>query len=411
MTVPRRRWRFTIRVRLTLLYAVAFFLAGAALVGVMYFFMGQALDRQVTARLGITQHLPQSTPTDPASQQRAHQEQEQLRVQFERDRDDTLNSMLITSLVALGIVGVAAGGLGWLLAGRALHPLQQITTTARRVADRSLHERIALEGPDDEIKDLADTIDAMLERLDRSFDSQRRFVANASHELRTPLTINRTLIEVALDDPRTDEPLRQLGRNLLSVNERHERLIDGLLTLASSEQGVIDPAPVDLADIVRHVTTESEDAARAAGVDVRAHLEPAPVTGDGLLLERLAQNLIDNAIRYNLRERGEITVTTETIDDSAHLTVENTGPAIPPYEIPSLFDPFRRVPTGERLADSSPASDSRGAGLGLSIVRSVAHAHGGDVRASTREGGGLSIRVRLPVAPERSLRAESRPMI
>jgi signal transduction histidine kinase len=365
----------------------------------MYFFMGQALDRQVTARLGITQHLPQPTPTDPVSQERAHQEQEQLRVQFERDRDETLSSMLITSLVALGIVGVAAGGLGWLLAGRALHPLQQITATARRVADRSLHERIALEGPHDEIQDLADTIDAMLERLDRSFDSQRRFVANASHELRTPLTINRTLIEVALDDPRADEPLRQLGRTLLAVNERHERLIDGLLTLASSEQGLTDPAPVDLADIVRHVTTESADAARAAGVDMRTHLQPAPVKGDGVLLERLAQNLIDNAIRYNLRERGEITVTTERIDDSAHLTVENTGPAIPPYEIPSLFDPFRRVPTSERRADSSSASGNRGAGLGLSIVRSVAHAHGGDVRASPREGGGLSIGVWLPMAP------------
>jgi signal transduction histidine kinase len=138
---------------------------------------------------------------------------------------------------------------------------------------------------------------------------------------------------------------------------------------------------------------------------MRTHLQPAPVKGDGVLLERLAQNLIDNAIRYNLRERGEITVTTERIDDSAHLTVVNTGPAIPPYEIPSLFDPFRRVPTGERRADSSSASGNRGAGLGLSIVRSVAHAHGGDVRASPREGGGLSIGVWLPMAPERSLPA------
>ncbi|HEY2966279.1 MAG TPA: HAMP domain-containing sensor histidine kinase [Actinomycetota bacterium] len=251
----------------------------------------------------------------------------------------------------------------------------------------------------------------MLERLDRSFDSQRRFVANASHELRTPLTINRTLIEVALDDPRTDEPLRQLGRNLLAVNERHERLIDGLLTLASSEQGLTDPAPVDLADIVRHVTTESDNAARAVGVDMRTHLQPAPVKGDGVLLERLAQNLIDNAIRYNVREGGEITVITATVDDGALLAVDNTGPAIPQYEIPSLFDPFRRVPTSERLADSSAASGNRGAGLGLSIVRSVAHAHGGEVHASPREGGGLSIRVRLPLVPERSLRAEPRPMI
>ena len=404
MTIPRRRLRSTIRVRLTLLYAAAFFLAGAALVGLMYFFLGQALDRQVTARVGIIQHLPQSTPTDPASQQRAHQQQQELLAQFERDRDDTLRSMLITSLVALGVVGVAGGGLGWFLAGRALHPLQQITATARRVADRSLHERIALEGPHDEIKDLADTFDAMLERLDRSFDSQRRFVANASHELRTPLTINRTLIEVALDNPRADESLRQLGANLLAVNERHERLIDGLLTLASSEQGIADPTPVDLADIVRHVTTESQGTAQAAGIDVRTHLRPAPVAGDPVLLERLAQNLLDNAIRYNLPEQGEITVTTDTIDDNARLTVENTGPPVPPYEIPSLFEPFRRVPTTERVADSRIPSTNRGAGLGLSNVRSVAHAHGGEVDASPREDGGLKVRVRLPAAPEKSRR-------
>src|SRR5262249_16988457 len=190
----------------------------------------------------------------------------------DRDRDDPLNAMLVASLVALGAVGVIAAGLGWLLAGRALHPLQQVTATARRVADRSLQERIALDGPHDEIKDLADTFNAMLERLDRSFESQRRFVANASHELRTPLTINRTLIEVALDDPQASESLRQLGATLLAVNQRHERLIDGLLTLASSEQRVTEPTPVDLADIARHITTESQGAAHAAHVDIRTHL-------------------------------------------------------------------------------------------------------------------------------------------
>jgi signal transduction histidine kinase len=396
----RRRWRFTIRVRLTLLYAAAFFLAGATLVGLMYFFMGQALDRQVTARLGITQHLSQPTPTDSASQERAHQQQEQLRAQFERDRDDTLNTMLITSLVALGVVGVAAGGLGWLLAGRALGPLQQVTATARRVADRSLHERIALDGPHDEIKHLADTFDAMLGRLDRSFDSQRRFVANASHELRTPLTINRTLIEVALDDPRADESLQQLGANLLAINERHERLIDGLLTLASSEQGLTEPIPVDLADVAGHVTRESRGAAQAAGIDIRTDLWPAPVAGDPVLLERLVQNLMDNAIRYNLPEHGEIIVTTNTDAEDVRLTVENSGPQVPLYEIPTLFEPFRRAPASERLADSMIPSTTRGAGLGLSIVRSVAHAHGGDVDASPRNGGGLTVRVLLPAAPE-----------
>jgi signal transduction histidine kinase len=411
MTTPRRFWRSTIRVRLTLLYAVAFFLAGLALVTVMYFALGQALDRQLTARIGVTEHLPGLTPTEPGAQQAAHETQEELRAQFEQDRDDTLNTMLIASLVALGVVGVIAGGFGWLLAGRALHPLQQIATTARRVADRSLHERIALNGPDDEIKDLADTFDAMLERLDRSFDSQRRFVANASHELRTPLTINRSLIEVALDDPQANESLRQLGGTLLAVNQRHERLIDGLLTLASSEQGITDPTPVDLADIARHITSESRGAAHAAGVDIRTHLQPAPVTGDPVLLERLTQNLLDNAIRYNLPAHFQVTVTTETVDDVAHLTVDNIGPPVSPYEVPSLFEPFRRLPTTERLAEptTSDTSTSRGAGLGLSIVRSVAHAHGGDVQASPREDGGLTVQVRLLATPEGPISNSAQP--
>jgi signal transduction histidine kinase len=403
MTTPRRQRRSTVRVRLTVLYAGAFFLAGAALVTVMYFVLQAALDRQVTARVGIAEHLPESTTTAPGSTQDAHKAQEALRAQFQQDRDDTLNTMLIASLIGLGGVGLIAGGFGWLLAGRALHPLQQVTATARRVADRSLHERIALDGPDDEIKDLADTFDAMLERLDRSFDSQRRFVANASHELRTPLTINRALIEVALDKPQTNEPLRQLGATLLAVNQRNERLIDGLLTLASSEQRITDPTPVDLADIARHITTESRPAAHTAGVDIHVDLQRAPVTGDPVLLERLTQNLLDNAIRYNLPEHGEITVSTDTADDNAHLTVENTGPAIPPYEVPRLFEPFRRLATTERLADSTQASTSRGAGLGLSIVRSVANAHGGDVHASPRADGGLTVQIRLPAAPEASI--------
>ncbi len=304
--------------------------------------------------------------------------------------------MLIASLVALGVIGVAAGGFGWLLAGRALAPLQHITATARRVADRSLHERIALDGPHDEIKDLADTFDAMLERLDQAFDSQRRFVANASHELRTPLAINRTLIEVALDNPDASDSLRQLGGTLLAVNQRHERLIDGMLTLASGEQAIIDPAPVDLADIAGHLTTQSHPAAQTAGIDMRTDLRPAPVMGDPILLERLTQNLLDNAIRYNLPEGGHVTVTTGTVDGNALLTVANTGPPVPAYEIPGLFEPFRRLPATERLADPTTPTGGQGAGLGLSIVRSVARAHGGDVHAIPRPDGGLTIHVRLP---------------
>ena len=399
MTTTRGWWRSTIRLRLTLLYAGAFFVAGAALVAVMYFILGQALDRQVTARVGITQHLPEPSSAESDGQQAAHAAQDALRAQFDKDRDDTLDSMLIASLVALGVVGVAAGGFGWLLAGRALQPLQQITATARRVADRSLHERIALDGPDDEIKDLADTFDAMLERLDRSFDTQRRFVANASHELRTPLTISRALIEVAIGDPQADEPLRRLAATLLGVNQRHERLIDGLLTLASSEQGLTDRIPVDLADIARHITAESQAAAHAASIEIRTELRSAPVLGDPVLLERLTQNLVDNAIRYNIAEHGEIIVTTDIVDGHAQLTVDNTGPPVPAYDVPTLFEPFRRLATTERLADSAEVSTSRGAGLGLSIVRSVAHAHGGDVNATPRDDGGLSVHVRLPARP------------
>ncbi len=361
----------SIRVRLTLLYAGAFFVAGAALVTFMHFFLGHALDRQLTARHGITEQIGNHLPADA---------QQAIQDQFEQDRAQTLHTMFAASVAALGVVGVGATGFGWLMAGRALRPLQQITATARRVADRSLHERIALQGPADELKDLADTFDEMLERLDHSFDSQRRFVANASHELRTPLTLNRTLIEVTLDDPEAHPSLRQLGTTLLAINQRHERLIDGLLTLASSEQSIAEPSTVDLADVARHVVGDKQ---------VRTGLWPAPVMGDPVLLERLVTNLIDNATRYNLPEHGTVEVTTEVADDHAQLTVENTGPVIPAYDVPALFQPFRRLPASDRVA-------SQGAGLGLSIVAAIAQAHGGEVRAQPRGGGGLVVRVRIP---------------
>jgi signal transduction histidine kinase len=402
MITPRRWWRSTIRVRLTLLYTGAFFLAGAMLVALMYFFMGQVLNRQLATRIVITdEHLRGTTAGGPeASRLVIREAQEELWAQFRQDRDNTLDTMLIASLISLGVVGVVAGGFGWFVAGHALRPLREITATARRVADRSLHERIALAGPDDEIKDLADTLDAMLERLDHSFDSQRRFVANASHELRTPLTINRTLIEVALDNPQADESLRQLGITLLAVNQRHERLIDGLLTLASSEQGVTEFISVDLADVASHVLSECHDAAQRAGISVHTDLGSAPVAGDPILLERLTQNLVQNALHYNLPEKGWISVTTHVIDHSAQLVVENAGPPVPPYEVPNLFQPFRRLPALERLAHPASLSGNRGAGLGLSIVQSVARAHGGDVHASPRKEGGLVVRVRLQARPD-----------
>jgi signal transduction histidine kinase len=405
MSALRRWWPSKIRIRLTLLYAGAFFLAGAVLVALMMLYLTHALDGQLTARMAATDQLHESMAT--GSPHLPSDVEQQLRVQFQDDRDHVLRAMLFASLMSLGVVGLLAAGFGWLMAGRALRPLQHITATARRVADRSLHERIALDGPDDEIKDLADTFDAMLERLDRSFDSQRRFVANASHELRTPLTLNRTLLEVALDDPRANDSVRQLGTTLLAVNQRHERLIDGLLTLASSEQTIGHAADVDLADIAQHITTECR-AAEPATVDIRTDLRPAPVSGDPVLLERLAQNLIDNAVRYNLSEHGVVIVTTEVVDGQSALTVENTGPAVPSYEIPTLFQPFRRLPPTERLAPGGTVPAGRGAGLGLSIVSAVAHAHGGNVHAQPRDDGGLTVRVRLPAAPPTAARATER---
>lgn len=237
----------------------------------------------------------------------------------------------------------------------------------------------------------------MLERLDRSFDSQRRFVANASHELRTPLAINRTLIEVALDQPGAPESLRQLGTTLLAVNGRHERLIDGLLVLAGSEQRLIERRYADLAEIARHVAGLAERQAQEADVEVRTVLGSAPVAGDPVLLERLVHNLIDNAIRYN-HSGGWVDVRTEKAGRQSRIVVDNTGPEVPDYDIDGLFEPFRRLTGTTRRAE--PTS-TRGAGLGLSIVRSVVQAHGGSVTAAARSSGGLRVTVVLPAAGSR----------
>jgi signal transduction histidine kinase len=380
-----RRPVLTLRLRLTLLYGGLLAVVAATLLVVALV----VLDRAV-----------RSLPRFPPGVRLQFGDGSSLTSeQFSQLVRDSARSELLRSaglvFAVVAVVGVAAA---YVLAGRALQPVSRVTSTARRLSDETLDQRIALDGPADELKELADTFDAMLARLDAAFDSQRRFVANASHELRTPLTINRTLIEVALANPRADEPLRQLGANLLAVNQRHERLIDGLLTLASGEQGIIDPARVDLADVARHLTAEFRRTAHSGEIDIKTHLEPAPVAGDPVLLERLVQNLLDNAVRYNLPQRGQVTVTTGTTAEGVYLTLENTGPAVPPYEIPSLFEPFRRMPTTERRADPAITSIPRGAGLGLSIVRAVARAHGGDVQAMPRADGGLIAQVRLPEA-------------
>jgi signal transduction histidine kinase len=269
----------------------------------------------------------------------------------------------------------------WFAAGRTLRPLAEITATARRVADRNLHERIGLTGPRDELKRLADTFDDMLARLDAAFAAQRRFAANASHELKTPLAINRTLIEVALSHPDPSPDVRRLGETLLVVNARHERLIDGLLLLARGDLTPADAVPVDLAEVTAHV------AALHGVTDVT--VRPVPVSGDPVLLERMVQNLVENAVAYN-RPGGTVTVT--CADGS--LTVSNTGPEIAPFEVERLFEPFQRL--------TDRVGSARGTGLGLSIVRAIARAHGLTAAATPNPGGGLTVTVSSSEPPRRS---------
>lgn len=380
--------RLTIRGRLTLIYGGLFLLAGIVLLGVTYVLVSQQLpggNVLITSGPSEEQMVSPPPPGSPATLQTYAR-------QVVRDtRDNALQSLLTQGGIALGIVVVVAGGFGWLVAGRALQPLHRVTETARRIAnapaaDRGLHERIGLDGPNDEIKDLADTFDMMLERLDNSFDGQRRFIANASHELRTPLTLNRALLEVAVRRKDASPEIRQLGETLLEINARHERLIDGLLVLAKSENELAERSYVDLADIVEHVVAQVPP----GPVTVRAEPGEAPTTGNAVLLERLVQNLVDNGVRHNVAEDGWVRVTTSTgPDGSAVLVVSNTGPVVPRYEVPSLFEPFRRLGV-DRLATAP------GAGLGLSIVQAVARAHGGTVHAQPRDGGGLVVTVTLP---------------
>jgi len=424
MTLPDR-WN-TIRLRLTLLYGVAFFIAGLLFIGTMYFQLSSVIGQQLIYSSVVgPQHMPDGativvpdgtaleptivrieragsdvlTPADlPLALREGFEAINEAEERFTATRAAALRRVMMVSLISLLTVSAIAALLGWVLAGQALRPLRQITATARSIADRNLHQRINLQGPQDEIKDLADTLDNMLERLDHAFDSQQRFIANASHELRTPLSINRTLIEVALlKEGRNDTAFAHFGANLLAINQRHERLIDGLLMLASSDQAVTDRHPVDMADVARHVLSECEAKALAAGVTVHIDLTPAPCTGDSVLLERLLQNLIDNAIRYNLAQDGWIRLTTGSdVQGRANVTVENSGPVIPVYEVPHLFEPFRRLSSIERQADLAGSLGRRGAGLGLSIVRSIVTSHGGELFAVARPSGGLAINFWLP---------------
>ena len=381
-----RQPRLSMRTRLTVLYGGLFLIAGGVLIAILYMifsrnFPGAPLAEGIFAPPG--RHPP--PPRPPLSRA----EMQAVGQQLGRHRDEMISSLLWESLVALAAVTAAAVGFGWLMAGRALRAVRHITDTARRVAGSNLHERIALTGPQDELKELADTFDAMLERLDASFDGQRHFAANASHELRTPLATSRTLLEVAVAQQRVPAELRQVIDSVLAASARSELILDGLLTLARCENQVTERLPVDLSDIAAGAVEETAAEAAAAGVTVDAAPFPAPTAGDPVLLERLALNLVRNGIQHN-HPGGWVTVTTRmaAAPGTCELEVINSGPLVPPDQVGTLFDPFRRL-GGNRTANP------HGAGLGLSIVRSIVQAHGGQLAADARADGGLTVRIRL----------------
>ncbi|GIH99619.1 hypothetical protein Pta02_16280 [Planobispora takensis] len=372
--------RVSIRWRLTLTYGALFFIAGALLLLVIYMMVGWVLD---SAWPEFPLRLDTVEPNLAADIERQWNWYQHTAIYGVR------RTLLIRSLLALAGVGILALVIGYLVADRALKPIQQMTATARKLSGSTLaHERIDLKGPDDELKELADTFDAMLTRLNVAFDTQRRFVANASHELRTPLTINRTVLEIALGDPEASQDLKALGRTLLEVNARNERLIEGLLLLARSERELSVRKPVDVKDVAETAVEQLAPRAEEADVTVVSEIQSAETVGDPVLLERCVANLVENAIKHNLPESGHVWVRAGMVEGALVVQVANTGPHVPAYEVSSLFEPFRRL-NAERV------DSSKGAGLGLSIVRAVVRAHGGNVTAVPRDGGGLVVTVRL----------------
>lgn len=381
----------TIRLRLTLVYGSLFLVCGAALLTITYVLV----RRQYTGNFFITtgkqsliaiaQKGPSFRVGGVGTGRVVGPNPAQIIAAAHAQSAAALHQLLINSGIALAIMAVLALWLGWVIAGRALAPLRTITNAARDISASNLHKRLALEGPDDELKQLGTTFDGLLGRLEASFDAQRQFVANASHELRTPLTLERALLEVALSDPYASvESLRRTCEQVLAVGEQQERLIEALLTLSRSQRGLADHEPVDLAAI----TAAAAGAVDHDGLVFDTTFEPAETTGDPRLVERLAANLIGNAVHYNV-PHGHVGVDTRTHAGHAVLTVTNTGPKVPPGELGRLFRPFQRF-------DADRAGEADGVGLGLSIVDAIARAHSATITTRAQPEGGLRIEIAFP---------------
>jgi signal transduction histidine kinase len=407
----RSRFPRTVRVRLAIVFAVLFLLGGALLLAVTDLLLVHSLPAvsssgltgaeltKLTAACHVAQQGSRSASQLQPSQSIGACERLAVAAAdaaAARQRASALHELPIVSLIGLAVMTVASGALGWVMAGRVLRPVKAITGAARRASGRHLGERVGLRGPRDELKELADTFDEMLDRLDTAFSSQRRFVADASHELRTPLTLMRTAIDVTLAKPdRSKEQVEAMAATIRRSVDNAEQLIDALLALAVSERDPTDVELVDLATVVEDALDDAGELVQQRGIRVTANLDEAQVNGDSTLMERLACNLVENAVRHNL-DGGWIDIRTRTDGESACLEISNSGQLIASQLTESLFEPFRRV--GERT------TNVKGVGLGLAIVRAIVTAHRGAVTARSRTEGGLTLSVSLPRAnPDPSL--------
>lgn len=390
--------RHTARMRLTLVYSGLFLFSGVALLTITNVLARQATQNGYYFREsdGVIVAGPSGSPTvmrPPADLPPQLQSQiKQIETQALRQHDADLEQLLVGSGIALAIMTVGSLAFGWVVAGRVLRPVRDITTTTRRISANNLHERLALDGPDDEFKALADTLDGLLGRLEASFESQRNFVANASHELRTPLTIQRTLIQVALADPNASvDSVRSVCEDVLACGEEQERIIEALLTLASSAQGLDHRELVDLVTITKDVMRAANPEIERGGLQVNTAIYPASIMGDPRLIRRLVANLVDNAVHHNVRH-GHVDVATGTKGDHVVFSVENSGPKVPTGEVEQLFRPFQR-------AGHARASHQNGHGFGLSIVQAIATAHRAELVARSRPEGGLAVELSFSAAP------------
>jgi signal transduction histidine kinase len=408
----------TVRWRLTLLYGGLFLVCGAALLAVTYTLVARftttppeaTFVRAPSARFAglvpagsgpVQSPAQRSVPPQLERLLRSSAGKGVVRAVVHGQQISDLHQLELWSGIALAIMAVISAFLGWVVAGRVLRPLRTITTATQHISEASLHQRLAMPGPRDELRTLADTIDGLLERLERAFEAQRRFVANASHELRTPLTASRALLEMVMSDPNaTVDTFRATCAQALEEGERQEQLIGALLALAQGQRGIDRREPVDLAELTRSVLEAHELDAAADGLTLQSSLERVLVSGDRRLIERLVSNLVENAIRYNA-PGGHVHVRVDVRAEQASLRIANSGPVVPAGEIEQLTQPFQRM-SGDRVIHRG------GLGLGLSIVAAITSAHGGALSIRSADIGGLSVEVRLPVAPRDGALRETR---